>query len=212
MGITAKKPETTFEIVPSGNHVARCYSMIEIGTEEVEYNGEKKKAYKVRVTWELPHEQKVFNEAKGPQPFSVSKDYTLSMHEKANLRHDLQSWRGKAFTDEEAKSFDITKLLGVPCMLNVIHTISKGNGNTYANIAGVTPVPKGMSVPPQINPSFVLSYDTFDEQAFLGLPDWLRARIEKTPEFKRRLEKFVDTDPGDGFEYEPVSPSDNLPF
>lgn len=211
MSITAKKPESNFEIVPAGNHIARCYSMIEIGTEEIEYNGEKKKAYKVRVTWELPHEKKVFNPERGEQPFSVSKDYTLSMHEKANLRHDLQSWRGKAFTDEEARAFDITKLIGVPCMLNVIHTVSKGNGNTYANIAGVTPVPKGMEVPAQINKSFVLSYDNFDEAAFQGLPDWLRERIQKTPEYRKRNDKFVDTDPGDGFEYEPIS-SEDLPF
>jgi hypothetical protein len=211
MSITAKKPESNFEIVPAGNHIARCYSMIEIGTEEVEYNGDKKKAYKVRVSWELPHEKKVFNPEKGEQPFTVSKDYTLSMHEKANLRHDLQSWRGKAFTDEEARAFDITKLLGVPCMLNVIHNVSKANGNTYANIAGVTPVPKGMQIPEQFNRTFVLSYDNFDEASFQGLPDWLRERIQKTPEYKKRQEKFIDTDPGDGFEYEPIT-SDDLPF
>lgn len=211
MSITAKKPESNFEIVPAGNHIARCYSMIEIGTEEVEYNGEKKKAYKVRVSWELPNERKVFNAEKGEQPFIVSKDYTLSMHEKANLRHDLQSWRGKAFTDEEARAFDITKLLGVPCMLNVIHNVSKANGNTYANIAGVTPIPKGIPIPDQVNKSFVLSYDNFDEAAFQGLPDWLRERIEKTPEYRKRNDKFIDTDPGDGFELEPIT-SEDLPF
>lgn len=211
MSITAKKPESSFEIVPAGNHIARCYSMIEIGTEETEFNGEKKKAYKVRISWELPNEKKVFNPEKGPQPFTVSKDYTLSMHEKANLRHDLQSWRGKAFTDDEAKAFDITKLIGVACMLNVIHTVSKANGNTYANIAGVTPVPKGIPVPEQINAPFVLSYDEFDEAKFQGLPDWLRERIAKTPEYKKRNDKFIDTDPGDGFELEPIQ-SDDLPF
>lgn len=211
MSITAKKPESNFEIVPQGNHIARCYSMIEIGTEEVEFNGDRKKAYKVRISWELPNETKVFNPEKGEQPFTVSKDYTLSMHEKANLRHDLQSWRGKAFTDDEAKSFDITKLLGVPCMLNVIHNVSKANGNTYANIAGVTPIPKGIPIPEQVNKSFVLSYDEFDEDAFNKLPDWLRERIQKTPEYKKRLEKFIDTDPGDGFELEPIS-NEDLPF
>lgn len=211
MSITAKKPESNFEIVPAGNHIARCYSMIEIGTEEIEYQGEKKKAYKVRISWELPNERKVFNPEKGEQPFTVSKDYTLSMHEKANLRHDLQSWRGKAFTDEEARAFDITKLIGVPCMLNVIHNVSKNNGNTYANIAGVTPIPKGIPIPEQINRSFVFSYDAFDEATFLGLPDWIRERIEKTPEYQKRNDKFADTDPGDGYEYEPISSSD-LPF
>jgi hypothetical protein len=187
MGITAKQSEKQFELVPAGNHLARCYQMIEIGTEEIEYNGDKKLVHRVRIVWELPNEKKVFNPEKGEQPFSIGKDYTLSMHEKATLRHDLQSWRGKAFTDEEANSFDITKLLGKPCMLNVIHEQSK-NGNNYAKIAGVTAVPKGMPVPNQVNESFMLSFEDWDDKKFSALPDWLKQRIEKTPQFKKRFE------------------------
>lgn len=188
MSITAKSSEKTFDLVPAGNHLAICYQMIEIGTEESDFQGELKKAYKVRVTWELCNEKKVFDPAKGEQPYSIGKDYTLSMHEKATLRHDLQSWRGKSFTDEEAGSFDITKLLGKPCMLNVIHNTSKKTGNQYAAIAGVTAVPKGMTVPAQVNPSFVFSYDEWNDSKFATLPEWLRKRIEATPEFRRRLE------------------------
>lgn len=203
--ITAKQPEQKFDLVPAGNHLAICYQMIEIGTEEREYQGEKKSAYTVRIVWELPNERKIFNEEKGEQPFSIGKDYTLSMHEKANLRHDLQSWRGKSFTDQEANGFDITKLIAKPCMLNVIHVQSK-TGNTYAKIAGVTPVPKGMTVPTQTNESFIHSYDTWNDQKFASLPEWLRLRIEKTPEFKRRLEGPPIADVP--FEKE----SDDLPF
>lgn len=191
MGITAKQSEKQFELVPAGNHLARCYQMIEIGTEEIEYNGEKKNVHRVRIVWELPNEKKVFNPEKGEQPFSIGKDYTLSMHEKATLRHDLQSWRGKAFTDEEANSFDITKLLGKPCMLNVIHEQGK-NGNTYAKIAGVTAVPKGMPVPDQVNESFMLSFEDWDDKKFAALPDWLKQRIEKTHQFKSRLDGPIE--------------------
>ena len=191
MGITAKQSEKQFELVTAGNHLARCYQMIEIGTEEIEYNGEKKNVHRVRIVWELPNEKKVFNPEKGEQPFSIGKDYTLSMHEKATLRHDLQSWRGKAFTDEEANSFDITKLLGKPCMLNVIHEQGK-NGNTYAKIAGVTAVPKGMPVPDQVNESFMLSFEDWDDKKFAALPDWLKQRIEKTPQFKSRLDGPIE--------------------
>jgi hypothetical protein len=212
MPITAKTSGVEFEKVPVGNHIARCYSMVEIGTEEKEFQGEKKKAYVVRITWELPNEKKVFAPEKGEQPFSISKDYTLSMHEKANLRHDLQSWRGKAFNEEEAKSFDITKLIGVPCMLNVIHNVSKANGNTYANIAGVTAIPKGLTVPAQINPSFVFSYDEWSDSKFASLPEWLRKRIEVTPEFQKHLNKSeVNQDPPNDM-FEPDNSNDDLPF
>ena len=44
MSIIATQTEnkTEYEIVPSGTHIARCYSMIHIGTIEEEYMGEKR--------------------------------------------------------------------------------------------------------------------------------------------------------------------------
>ena len=106
-GIIAKTAGTSFELVPSGNHVARCYSMVEIGTVTHDYMGTPKSLHKVRVSWELPFKKKVFDPSKGEQPFSIHKEYTLSMHEKSNLRHDLESWRGKGFSEAEAKAFGV---------------------------------------------------------------------------------------------------------
>jgi hypothetical protein len=182
--ITAKTSEKSYELVPAGSHVARCIQMIEIGTTEDMYLGEPKRLHKVRVTWELPLEKKVFKAEQGEMPYIISKEYTLSMHEKATLRKDLASWRGKQFTEEEAAGFDITKLLGVPCMLNVVHAQSK-NGGTYANVAAISPLPKGLECPKQINPTFVLSYDQFDFDKFDSLPQWLKDKMIVTPEFQK---------------------------
>ena len=55
---------------------------------------------------------------------TISKFYTLSLHEKSNLGQDLVSWRGRPFTETERQGFDITKLIGVTCQLNVMHTDS----------------------------------------------------------------------------------------
>lgn len=156
--------------------------MVQIGTVKEEFKGEIKNLHKVRITWELPLETRIFSPEKGEQPFSISKEYTLSMHEKAILRHDLSSWRGKPFSDDEAKEFDITKLLTVACMLNVTHKMSK-NGNVYANVTAITPIPKGMSCPPQINDTFVFSYDQFEDTKFNALPEYLRKKMELTPEY-----------------------------
>jgi hypothetical protein len=180
--ITAKTSEKTYELVPAGSHIARCIQMIEIGTVEDNFQGETKRLHKVRITWELPLEKKVFKAEQGEMPFIISKEYTLSMHEKATLRKDLSSWRGRGFTDEEASAFDITKLLGVPCMINVVHQVSK-NGGVYANVAGLSPLPKGLTCPDQINPTFVLSYDTWDWKKFDSLPQWLKDKIVSTPEY-----------------------------
>lgn len=185
MAITAtssgdNKPK---ELVPEGNHVARCVSMVQIGTVEENYLNEVKVANKVRITWELPQETRVFNPEKGEQPFVVNKEYTLSMHEKASLRGDLQRWRGKPFTDEEAKAFDITKLLGAACMVNVVHRRSADGLKTYERVDGITPMPKGMECPPQVNPTFELTWEDFDMDKFLTLPSFLQDKIRSSKEW-----------------------------
>ena len=112
---------TSYEPIPSGSYPARCYSMIHLGTIEENILGTVKKLNKVRITWELPTELKVFKEENGEQPHVISKEFTLSLHEKATLRNFLKNWRGKDFTEDEAKEFDIEKSVGAPCMLNITH-------------------------------------------------------------------------------------------
>ena len=78
---------------------------------------------------------------KDGRPFAIFKNYTLSWSEKANLRLDLQSWRGKPFTQEEMQRFDLKNVLGAWCMLNIIERPGKNDNKMYTNVDGVTPVP-----------------------------------------------------------------------
>lgn len=183
MAIYAENTATTFTPMPAGAYAARCYSMIQIGTITENILGEDKTLHKVRLSFEFPTELKVFKEENGEQPYVISKEFTLSMHEKATLRKFLESWRGKAFTEEQAKKFDITVLLGVQCLINVIHKTAK-NGNTYAEIASVSPLPKGMLCPDPISKQVVLSYDNFDESVFDSLPDFLKDKIKSSKEYR----------------------------
>lgn len=176
------------KLIPSGNHVARCYGMIHIGTvTEKNAMGELQTLNKVLIDWELPLEKAVFTEEKGEQPFVFSKDFTLSMNEKANLRKLISSWRGKALSDSEANDFDITKLVGKECMLNIVHKASKDGTKTYANLAGVTPLPKGLECPAQINPTRVLDYDNWNQEVFLSLPEWLANKISSSKEYNEKF-------------------------
>lgn len=183
MAIYAENTTTNYVPMAAGVYPARCYSMIQIGTVTETILGEEKTLHKVRLTFEFPTELKVFKEENGEQPYVISKEFTLSMNEKASLRKFLESWRGKAFTEEQAKKFDITVLLGKECMINVIHKTSK-NGNTYAEIGSVSPLPKGMICPEPISKQVVLSYDNFDEQVFDSLPDFLKDKIKSSKEYK----------------------------
>ena len=190
MSIIAEKPEGgNFIQVEPGTYVARCYSMIEIGTIEVEFKGEKKKQHKVAITWELPTETAIFHEEEGPEPFVVSKKYTLSMHEKSNLRKDLESWRGKGYTDKEAEKVDITKLIGQPCLLSVIQSPRPDDASkTYTAISSITKMMKGQECPDQINPTRILSYDEFNWEVFDSLSDYMKDMIRSSEEYKRMQE------------------------
>jgi len=173
------------ELVPAGNYVARCYSMIHIGTVKENIKGEDKWIDKIKITWELPTELRVFKEENGEQPMVISQDFTLSMNEKANLRKFLESWRGKGFTEDQAKSFDVTKLLGIPCMLNIIHKASKA-GNDYAMISSVGALPKGAECPKQINATFEFNFeDNFDEKALESFPDFIKDKIKGSVEYMK---------------------------
>jgi len=183
MEIIASSTVSAIDPVPAGNYVARCYSMVHIGTITEEYLGEKKTMNKVRLTWELPTELKVFKEEKGEQPYVLSKDFTLSLHEKATLRKWLESWRGKAFNNQETERFDITKLVGVPCMLNVIHK-EKKDGNMRADISSISAMPKGLLCPEQMNPSVIFSVIEFDQTVFDTFPDFLKDKIRSSKEYK----------------------------
>lgn len=182
--IATSSGSTSFEPIPTGNYPARCYSMVHIGTIDEIILGEKKTLNKVRITWELPTELKVFKEENGEQPCVISKEFTLSLHEKATLRSFLKNWRGKDFTDEEAKAFDIEKLVGAPCMLNITHKQKKDGSGVYAEIGSVSAMPKGFVCPEQINPSFVFTYDNFDQAKFDSLPEFMRNKMVNSLEYK----------------------------
>ena len=173
--------------IPAGNYIARCYQMIELGTTRETILGNEKDLHKIRLTFELPTEVKVFNEEKGEQPLVISKEFTLSMNEKASLRIFLKSWRGKDFTEDEAKAFDVTKLLGVPCLLNIIHkTGKKDPSKVYDEVASVSPMPKGMICPVQVNPSVEFSISEWNQGIFNALPEFLQNKIMASHEYKAR--------------------------
>lgn len=188
MAITAKNEGTDFKPVDAGNYVARCYSMVHLGTteEEITSKGITKKVdvNKVRISWELPNELRVFKEENGEQPLVISEDYSLSTYENSNLRKMMESWRGEKYTEAQAKEIDVTKLIGQPCMLNVIHNTSK-KGKVYAKVGAVSPLPKGFVCPPQINPSFEWNFE--EKYSLIELekmPAFIQDRIKASNEWK----------------------------
>ena len=160
---------------PEGSHVARCVTLVDLGVQSTHYGDKEQvylgfEVYDHRVEWEkdgVQHE--------GPGLIGVT--WTNNLYEEANLGKNLISWRGRPFTEEEKKFFDLESVLGVPCILSVIHNESKGK--TYANITSITGCPKGVPVPDQESPS--LGYSPRDPDTYGNLsklPEWLQKKAE----------------------------------
>lgn len=190
---------------PEGTHAARCFSVVHTGTQKPMKEGFKPKDV-VRVSWELPDEKAVFKEGEPEKPFVVSKQYNRSLNEKATLRKDLEGWRGKQFTPEELKGFDVSKLIGVPCMVSIIHK-KADNGNTYANVTSVSSVPKSMNVPELTNEKLVFSVLDFKQDVYDTFPDFIQNEIMSSRDMQERGTTTDTESPKE----EPAG-GDDLPF
>jgi hypothetical protein len=204
-----------FKRVPSGVHIGRCYSLIDLGTQLTSGQFGEKMQHKIRIGWELFGEDEegkpLTIDVDGREmPMVISKNYTVSLHEKANLRKELAQWRGRDFTEEEAKAFDISKLMGAYCMVNV--TTSETNGKTYSNVAGLTPIPSALknSRPEGVHAFIKFDLDKPDMVVFNTFHAQLQETIKKSPEWARHERGGVDTrrPEDDGF---PVS-EDEMSF
>ena len=131
MGIHVKKRD--YIPAPEGLHRAVCCDVTDLGVVTSQWGTKRS----VSVAWQIAVDME------NGSPFLVTKRYTASLHEKSNLRIDLESWCGKRLTEEQAEDMDIeAALMGKQCQLNIMHNTT-GSG-TYANIKAIVPPVKGL--------------------------------------------------------------------
>jgi hypothetical protein len=194
--LIARDEGRSFTPVPSGSHLARCYRIIDLGTQKTEWQGQVKLLPKVMFQFEVHGEDEDGNPlrtSKG-EPMSISKNYTLWLKEKSLLKADLEAWRGKGFTQDELKGFELKNVLGAWCLLTVTRATGK-DGKDYTNISGVSPVPKAMkaSLPEPHNEVGIFSISDPDMEMFDTFSDRIKQRIMDTPEWKSRNTTEDDT-------------------
>jgi hypothetical protein len=190
--------KSNFESVPSGMHLARCYRIIDLGTQKSEYMGQVKYLHKIMLGWEIhgTNDDGTPLKMRDGRPFAIFKNYTLSWSEKATLRGDLQSWRGKPFTQEEMRRFDLKTVLNAWCMLNVIERAGQ-DGNMYVNVSGVTPVPsmiKKNGLPEPINKNELFNLTDPDMGMFDTFSENLKKKIQSSPEWEKLNKKTKTVD------------------
>lgn len=194
--------ESKYPEVPTGVHKARCVKVIDLGTQENNYDGQVTWKHQCMIIWEVPLEKN-----NNGEPLTISKFYTLSLHEKATLGKDLSSWRGRPFTEMEKQGFDISNLCGVPCYLNVME-----NKKGRPSVTSIMPLPKHETIDDQYHDSVVFSIDEYqngNRETFNQLPDGIRNIILRSKE----LQDSQDLgDEHNGEDMPNFSADDDVPF
>lgn len=111
-----------------------CVDVIDMGIVEEEWGGKKRKKHIIYIVWHSIEKQD------NGEPYEILKRYTLSLGERATLRAHLEAWRGREFTEEERRGFDVETVIGVNAFITVKHT--KRKGRTWADIVAIQKVPK----------------------------------------------------------------------
>ena len=193
MGLTVKASggSSTFKPVPSGMHLARCYRIVDMGTQITTWKGVSKEQPKVMLQFEVHSEDadgKPIVTDKG-EPMSISKNFTASLGENAILRQELENWRSRAFTADELKGFQLKNVLGIWAMLSVVK--EQGNdGNEYTNISSINPVSsqiKKAGLPEGHNELKIFDLENPDMALFETFGNKIKEKIQSTPEWNKKI-------------------------
>lgn len=231
MAIIASAESTVHhEPIPEGQYPATCISLIDLG---MQYNEAYDKTQrKIMIMWEL-HDPNLEIEIDGEKkPRYISQEYTLSLNEKSRLFKDLNAWRGRNFTEDELKAFDVKTILGAPCLMQIIHT--KKGDKTYANISSLMRLPKGMLPQTPKSPIIYFDIDTSTDEARANairaikedlpkLPEWIQKKIQDSETVKGLFDGMDDiadnaeaagipTHDADNGDFVEISPDSDLPF
>lgn len=195
-----KATESTWKQPEVGNWPATCIRIIDLGTQQREYQGDISYRRLSLIIWEIDGQ---FDD-KG-QPITISKAYTASLGEKANLRRDLESWRGRPFTPSELAGFDVKNLLGKTCLLNLIKV--QGQKGEKVVISAVSALPKRIPAPAApVHTPYIYSLDNHDQSIWNELSDGLKGWINRSRE---RTESGQATNPAP---LRSTTTDDDIPF
>jgi hypothetical protein len=177
--------EGDYELPPGGSYLATFVGLIDLGTQPRDYEGKHWEEHKIVLAWEIDEKN-----SEG-ENFIVIKDYTFSLHEKANLRKMIEAYSGKALADDQ--ELDLLLLLGKPCVLSLSEGVSSKK-QKFVNVTAVSRLMKGQTAPKATRKIFIFDFE-FVEDPRLDpvIPDYfpplygrkLADDIKRSPEWQR---------------------------
>ena len=163
--------DTEYEVVPKGEHKAICYRVVDAGTAEEEYQGEKSNKHKIFLFWEL--KDLLMEDGR---PMSIFAQYTASLNEKSNLYKAAMAWMNRGFTEQEKQGFDPSIFVGKGCKLAVDHTV-----NGRAKVTAVLTAVEAFDANEELK-----SLPTKNEQCVFDLEDYCNEFAGKSDAASKR--------------------------
>lgn len=184
--IVKSEGNTNIPRLENGVYTALSSMLIDIGGQKSILDNNVRR--KFIMVWNIVGE---FVEVNNEQlPRVMSKEYTLSLNEKSNLRKDLQAWRGQAFTEEELQGFDLLTIMNKPCQLQIIN--EEKNGKNYNNISAIMAIPKGMKVELLKETVVFITNNQETWANYEKIPKWIREKIKKAEGYEgSELSQFI---------------------
>jgi len=186
----SKTQKSEFKPVPAGTHLGRLYRIIDLGTQQGEWQGKITNQHKVIFYFELFGE----DETGAPltkddgKPLIITKYYNFSLDERSTFRKHLQSWLKINFeTFSPDEKFYLKDILGKYAMISVSQYKGKNN-EIRSGLDSLMAVPQMImkgGLPEGVNELFMFDLEKFDSDKFNSLSEAIRNMISSSPEYRK---------------------------
>lgn len=162
MSLTVSGVSNSFEPLPTGTYDAVCFAVAAIGPVRNQRYG--KVENKVYLGFQVEHDGELHD---------IWTRQTQSIGAKATLGKMLRSWRGKDFTPEELREFQLVNILGVPALL-IVEQRTSNSGKVYSNVKDILPPKKKV----QAEETWAFDSDDPAKTNYDKLPKFIQNEIE----------------------------------
>lgn len=177
---------TSIPKLEGGVYTAISSAIIDLGIQTNEKFGNTQRRFVM--IWNILGEEIEINGEKYPR--TMMKEYGFSLNDKSTLRKDLQAWRGKVFTEEELKGFNVLNILNKACQLQII--LEEKNGKQNNNIAAIMALPKGTTID-GLTDTYHLDLENMETwNNWSKIPNWIQDKIKKANNYESSgFDKYV---------------------
>lgn len=196
-----KKEKNIVPLMSNGTYPAILVGMVDMGTQDFEFEGVKRKRRTLSLSFEFPLKKELWyvgdTEAK-PQLLSLTYTYSMATAKNGNksaLRKFIEAIFGP-MTDSVAQNFDLSQLIGKLYNVAIVQVESK-QGTMYNKIQSVGPFQnfwqnefnQGLLNVTNDLKIFSIDHDGFESMAFAKLYFWERTQIKESYEAQDHIAK-----------------------